>query len=146
MLITGSCHCRNISFTLQCEPDPAKVPARACACSFCARHGAVWTTLSSASLKVSVKEPAHLSRYAFGTKTAQFHICTKCGVCPVVTSSIEGRLYAAVNANTFEDVESSLLQHASVSFEGESEAARLARRQRNWIANVEYAEGRTLIP
>jgi len=79
--------------------------------------------------------------YAFGTKTAQFHICTKCGVVPVVTSRIEGRLYAAVNANTFEGVESSLLQHASVSFEDESEEARLARRKRNWIANVEYAAG-----
>ena len=141
MLITGSCHCRNISFTLKCEPDPAEIPARACACSFCAKHGAVWTSFSSASLKIGVKEPAHLSRYAFATKTAQFHICTQCGVVPVVTSRIEGRLYAAVNANTFEGVESSLLQHASASFEGESEAVRLARRQRNWIANVDYAEG-----
>lgn len=79
--------------------------------------------------------------YAFGTKTAQFHICTQCGVVPVVTSRIEGRLYAAVNANTFEGIESSLLLHASASFEGESEAARLARRKRNWIAHVEYAAG-----
>lgn len=141
MLITGSCHCGNISFTLKCEPDPTEIPTRACTCSFCTRHGAVWTSFASGSLKVGVKEPAHLSRYVFGTKTAQFHICTRCGVVPVVTSSIEGRLYAAVNANTFEEVDASLLQYASASFAGESEEARPARRKRNWIANVEYVEG-----
>jgi len=140
MLITGSCHCRNISFTLKCEPDPAAIPARACSCSFCTRQGAVWTSFSSGSLKVGVKEPAHISRYVFGTKTAQFHICTRCGVVPVVISRIEGRLYAAVNANTFENVDSSLLQYVSASFAGESEEARLARRKQNWIANVEYLE------
>lgn len=141
MLITGSCHCRNISYALKCEPDPTAIPARACPCSFCTRHGAVWTSFSSGSLKVEVKAPAYLSRYVFGTKTAQFHICTRCGVVPVVTSNIEGHLYAAVNANTFDEVDASLLQYASASFDGESEEARLARCRRNWIANVEYVEG-----
>lgn len=126
MLITGSCHCQNISFTLSCEPDPAALPARTCTCSFCTKHGAVWTTLASAALKVNVKEPAQVSRYAFATKTAQFHICTRCGVVPLVTSRIDGRLYAVVNVNTFE---------------GENEETRLARRRRNWIANVDFAEG-----
>jgi hypothetical protein len=89
---------------------------------------------------VSVRKPALVSRYAFGTKTAQFHICSRCGVAPVVTSRIEGRLYAVVSVNAFEGVESSLLRYAPASFETESEEARLARRKRNWIANVEYVE------
>lgn len=140
MLITGSCHCRNISFTLTCEPAPANMPARTCTCSFCTKHGTVWTTLPSAFLKVSVKDPAHLAKYAFETKTAEFHLCTTCGVVPVVTSKIEGRLYAVVNVNTLENIDPSLFQHAAANFEGESEAVRLARRQRNWIANVDYPE------
>lgn len=143
MLITGSCHCRNISFTLECASDLTKMPARACTCSFCTKHGAIWTTLSSASLKISVKQPADLAKYSFETKTAQFHICTVCGVVPVVVSRIEGRLYAVVNVNTFEEVDSSLFQLASANFDGESEEMRLARRKRNWIANVDYAEGGT---
>ncbi|UCV02649.1 GFA family protein [Dechloromonas denitrificans] len=138
--IKGSCHCRNISFTLICQAADREMPARACTCSFCTKHGAVWATLSSAALKVRVKEPAHHAKYAFATKTAQFHICSRCGVVPLVTSDIEGRVYAAVNTNTFDDVDSVQLQHASVSFEGESEAARLARRTRNWIAHVEFSE------
>jgi len=141
MLVSGNCHCENISFTLASEPEPTTtIPARACACSFCTKHGAVWTAIPSASLRVRVKEPTHLMRYAFGTKTAQFHICAKCGVVPLVTSTIEGNLYAVVNSNTFENFDRSMLQYASVSFEGESENARLARRKRNWIGNVEYLD------
>lgn len=141
MQIRGSCHCRNITFTLMCESDPTELPARACTCSFCTKHGAVWTTLSSASLKIRVEEPALHARYAFATKTAQFHICSRCGVVPLVSSEIDGRLYAVVNANTFEGFDPSQLQHAAVSFDGESEQVRLARRRRNWIANVEFSEG-----
>lgn len=141
MLIHGRCHCGNISFALTWEPDPPEIPARVCTCSFCTRHGAVWTTNPSGTLKISIREPERVSDYAFATNTAQFHICARCGVVPVVTSRIDGRLYAVVNANTFEGVEPSLLRPVSVSFDGESEATRIARRKRYWIANVEYAEG-----
>jgi len=140
MLINGRCHCENISFTLVWEPDPLEIPARACACSFCAKHGAIWTSCASGSLKVSVKEPALVTRYAFGTKTAQFHVCARCCIVPVVTSLIEGRLYAGVNVNTFEGIDSSLLRRSLSNFEGESREARLARRKQSWIANVELAE------
>ena len=140
MVISGSCHCRNISFTLNWEPEPSEIPARACTCSFCAKHGGVWTSCPGGSLKVDVKEPSLVSRYSFGTKTAQFHTCSTCGVVPVVTSRIDGRLYAVVSVNAFEGVAPSLLRRASATFDGETEGTRLERRKRNWIANVEYAQ------
>jgi hypothetical protein len=92
---------------------------------------------------VTVKDPALISKYVFGTKTAEFHVCARCGIVPLVTSRIDGRLYAVVNVNAFEGVESALLRHASATFEGESEEARLARRKRTWIAHVEYAQSST---
>ncbi len=141
MLIIGSCHCHNISFTLDWQPDPAEIPARACDCSFCRKHGGVWTSHPSASLQVRIKDPAAVSQYAFGTRTATFHICSRCGVVPVVTSEIDGHLYAVVSVNAFENVEPSLLRRASASFEGEAEEARLARRKRNWVARVKFIEG-----
>jgi hypothetical protein len=141
MLIAGSCHCRNICFTLAWDPDPAEIVARACTCSFCTRHGGVWTSCPTGSLEVTVREPSLVSRYAFGTRTAEFHVCSRCGVVPVVTSRIEGRLYAVVSVRAFENVEPALLRHAPASFDGESEAVRLKRRQRNWIADVRYVEG-----
>ena len=139
MLICGKCHCGNISFALHWVPEPSKIPARACTCSFCVKHGGVWTSCPAGSLKVSVTEPSLVSRYAFGTRTADFHICSKCGVAPVVTSRIDGHLYAVVSVNAFEGVDPSLLGEASAAtFDAESEDARLARRKRNWIANVEF--------
>src|ERR1700704_152096 len=101
LLIHGKCHCGNISFSLGWEPDPAEIPARACTCSFCTKHGGAWTSNPGGALKGLVKDSALLSRYAFGTRTAEFHICARCGIVPVVTSRIEGRLYAVVSGNAF---------------------------------------------
>ena len=140
MLILGACHCGNISFRLDWQPEPKEIPARACSCSFCVKHGGVWTSCPSGSLTVRVKDRARLSTYAFGTKTAEFHVCSVCGIVPVVTSTVEGRVYAVVSVNAFENVAPSLLRRASVSFDGEGQGDRLARRQRNWIAHVEFSK------
>ena len=141
MLIHGRCHCGNISFSLTWEPAPQEIQVRACSCSFCVKHGGVWTSNPGGALKVRVKDPALVSKYTFGTKTAQFHTCTRCGVVPVVTSRIDGRLYAVVSVNALEGVDPSLLRRATASFDDESEGTRLARRKLNWIANVEYVAG-----
>lgn len=142
MLIHGSCHCGNISFSLAWDPDPAEIPARACTCSFCTKHGGVWTSSPAGALKVAVKDPALVSRYAFGTRTAEFHICARCGIVPVVTSRIDDRLYAVVSVNAFDGVDPSLVRRAPASFDGEGTDSRLARRKRNWIGKVEFIEGR----
>jgi len=143
MVIKGGCHCGNISFSLVWEPDPAEIPARACSCSFCIKHGGVWTSNPAAALEVSVEDPSLVSRYAFGTRTAEFHICARCGIVPVVTSRIDGRLYAVVSVNAFEGVDRSLIRLASADFDGEGKDSRLARRKRNWIASVKFIEGGT---
>jgi hypothetical protein len=136
MLIPGACHCGNIRFTLRWEPEPIEIPARACSCSFCVKHGGVWTSCPGGRLEVRIEDAARVSRYTFGTGTAEFHVCTRCGVVPLVTSLIDGRLYAVVSVHAFEGVDPALLRPASASFEGENEAERLARRQRHWIADV----------
>ena len=141
MLIQGSCHCGNISFDLTWEPEPAEIPARACGCSFCTRHGGVWTSLPSGQLEVTIKEPTLVSRYAFGTQTADFHVCSRCGVVPVVTDSVDGRLYAVVNVNTFDDAAAALVERAPVVFADEDAATRSARHQRNWIVDVRFSDG-----
>jgi hypothetical protein len=88
-----------------------------------------------------VADKQNVSRYAFGTKTAQFHICTRCGVVPLVTSEIDGKLYAVVNVNAFQDIDRSLLKNESATFDAEDEQSRLARRKRNWIGRVEFNDG-----
>jgi hypothetical protein len=141
MLIAGKCHCGNISFRLAWEPDPSEIPARACTCTFCLKHGGLWTSHPAASLRIAVKDPSQVSRYAFGTGNAAFHVCTHCGVVPMVTSVIGDRLYAVVSVNAFEGVDPALIRREPRDFGGEDAGARLARWQRNWIADVAYVAG-----
>lgn len=141
MLIRGSCHCGNIAFALDWTPEPAGIPARACTCSFCTRHGAVWTACPTGSLKVFVRDPARVAAYGFDTRTADFHVCRTCGLVPLSTSRIDGRLYAVVSVNAFDGVDASLLRPSAAHLEGEDEATRLARRRRNWIGDVELSSG-----
>jgi hypothetical protein len=140
MRIEGRCHCGNIAFQLDWEPDPAEIPARACTCSFCIKHGGVWTSNPNASLAVRVKDSSLVSKYAFGTHTAEFHVCSRCGIVPFVTSRIDDRLYAVVSVNAFEGVDPSLLRRGPANFDGEGEESRLNRRRKNWIPNVKYLE------
>lgn len=140
MLIHGKCHCSNIYFSLTWEPDPIEIPTRACTCSFCLKHGGIWTSNPNGALKVVVENTSLVSKYEFGTRTAQFHTCARCGIVPVVTSLIDGHLYAVVNVNAIEGIDQSLLRQASASFDGEGAESRLARRKRNWIANVQFVD------
>lgn len=138
MRIRGSCHCGTIRFTLEWTPEPMSIPARACTCSFCVKHGGVWTSCPTGKLRVEIADAARVQRYAFGTRTADFLVCAACGVVPVVTSRIDGREHAVVSVNAFDGVDPALLERGSVSFDGEGTGDRLARRQRNWIPDVEF--------
>jgi hypothetical protein len=60
---------------------------------------------------------------------------------PLVTSEIANHVYAVVNVNVFENIDQSRLRRAAANFEGEEVESRLARRKRNWIADVRFAEG-----
>jgi hypothetical protein len=138
MIIDGGCHCGNITFALDWRPDPSEIPARACTCSFCVKHGGVWTSCATGALRVTVRDPSLVSRYSFGTRTAAFHVCSGCGVVPVVTSRIDGREYAVVSVNAFNNVDPGMLRRAPISFDAETEEVRLARRKRGWIADVVF--------
>ena len=141
MLIKGKCHCGNIAFELEWDEVPPEIPARACGCSFCVKHGGVWTSNPKSRLAVAIRDASLVSKYAFGSRTATFHVCARCGAVPLVTSEIANHLYAVVNVNVLEDVNPSWLRRATADFENEDVKSRLARRERNWIADVRLSEG-----
>lgn len=87
-------------------------------------------------LTAQIAEPSLASKYAFGTKTAEFYVCSTCGAVPLVTSTIDGHEYAVVNVNTFEGVEKAALISTVTDFDGESVGDRLARRKQKWISRV----------
>ena len=140
MRIPGKCHCGNISFTFTWEPDPVEIPARACDCTFCTKHGGLWTSNPRGTLEIDIADPKHVTRYSHGTETAEFLVCSRCGVVPAVTSRIDGRLYAVVSVNAFEGVDPAMIRRAPISFAEEETGTRLARRQRSWIPDVEVIE------
>ena len=137
-MIHGGCHCGNVSFELDWQSEAHEIPARACSCTFCVKHGGIWTSDRSSRLRVDVQDRARLSTYNFGTRTADFHVCRTCGVVPLVTSRIDGRLYAVVNVNAFNDVDRSRVRVAPTSFDGEDTSARLERRKLKWIGDVRF--------
>jgi hypothetical protein len=141
MQIAGSCHCGNISFSLDWPDAAPEIHARSCDCSFCVKHGGVWTSHPRASLRARITDPGMVARYAFGTETASFLVCAHCGVAPLVTSQIEGTMFAVVNVNSFDNVDRSRIKSQPASFEGEEVSSRLERRRRHWIADVVLAEG-----
>jgi hypothetical protein len=140
MLINGSCHCGNIAFSLDWPGESPEIPARACDCSFCVKHGGIWTSNPKSALVANVTDAALVSKYSFGTKTATFHVCSRCGAVPLVTCELDNQLYAVVNVNTFQGVDPSRLRRSAADFEGEGVESRLARRKRNWIADVRVIE------
>ena len=140
MLLNGKCHCGNISFELEWKGVSTEIPARACGCTFCVKHGGVWTSDPKSRLVVAIRDATLVSKYVFGSRTATFHVCSRCGTVPLVTSEIANQLYAVVNVNALENVDPSWLRRAAASFEGEDVESRLARRRRNWIADVRIAE------
>jgi hypothetical protein len=138
MEISGRCHCGNIAFTLDWRPEPVVIPARACGCTFCSKHGGLWTSCPQGALTVRFRDRARIAEYEFGTRTAQFLVCRECGVAPVAISRIDGRLHAVVSVRALEGLDPAWVQPAvSADYDGESTADRLARRARNWIGTVE---------
>ena len=134
--IEGKCHCGNIRFLFERTQQQPQIAVRACSCTFCQMHGGVYTSDPGGKLDVYILDKGLVNKYQFGTKTAEFYICTRCGVVPVVSSEIEGNLYAVVNVNTFQNVDSSDLQQSTTNFEGETTTDRLGRRSKTWIPRI----------
>ena len=141
MRIEGGCHCGNIEYVLDWPGDDPEIAVRACSCSFCAMHGGTYASHRDARLDAKLNQPAAVSRYRFGTGTADFFVCARCGAVPFVTSLIGGRLYAVVNVNTFTNLDRSRLRKTVTSFDGETLESRLDRRSRTWIENVTVTGG-----
>ncbi len=141
--IREKCHCGNISYELEWPETGRKLRVRACGCSFCTKHGGVYTSHPAARLTARVTDPSVVNEYTFGTETATFYICARCGAVPFVTSIIEERTLAVVNVNTFEDLDSFDFDASATDFDGEDLDGRLERRKSTWIqhVNVETEHG-----
>lgn len=128
----GQCHCGNLELAFETNLKPEQLPVRACACSFCRRHGTRTTSDPNGKAQITVHDSNLLIRYRFGLKTADFLICGKCGVYVGAVMTAGDKAYAVVNLNTFDSLENFRREPATMSYDGESVAERRARREKNW--------------
>lgn len=102
----------------------------------CIKHAARYTSDPAGQIKVVIHESKFLSRYRHGTGTADFLLCARCGVSPLVLCSINGELYATVNINALEDIAMFMQAGNFVEYDGETQQQRLARRKNSWVSKV----------
>ena len=96
--LEGSCHCGRIAFSFSSLVSPEKFTPRACDCSFCQRHGALYISDPNGSLVLDVKEPNALGEYQFGHELANFLYCRHCGVFVAVLFESGDRTFGSVNS------------------------------------------------
>ncbi|WP_428263167.1 hypothetical protein [Haliangium sp.] len=133
----GGCHCGDVITQFTVTASANELVPRRCTCGFCTRVGPRYLSDPTGSLVLRVADGGGLIRYRFGTQTADFLMCRRCGIYLGVVCEVEGALRGVVNANTL-DVE--LPAPAALkSFDGEEGAARLARRARTWTPAELYA-------
>lgn len=79
-MVTGACHCGNISFRIETAIPAADIIARACDCSFCRMHGATTWSDPAGQAEIHIRDPDKLQKYRFALHSADFLICAECGV------------------------------------------------------------------
>jgi len=128
----GGCHCGGLTWTLRSALAPEALPARACQCAFCRKHGALTTSDPDGELRFARVDPAQVLRYRFATRSAEFLVCRRCGVYCGALMEQDGRWYGIANLNTIEDRERLAPAARPFDYDGETEPARRARRGARW--------------
>lgn len=129
----GACHCGGITVRLRTQKTPSELGARACQCGFCRLHGGSYT--SDAAGTLSIKASGPVNPYRMGTGTAEFLICTNCGVVPAATwKRDDGELLSVVRVQCL-DIRDELEKYEkkwSLEHELDNPKERFKRRSRTW--------------
>jgi hypothetical protein len=128
----GGCHCGNLRLTLCLSQGPADTRLRACGCSFCRAHNTRTTSDPNGSVDIHAADWSLVGRYRFGTGTAEFLICKRCGVYVGAIGETASGFRAVVNTNCLDDPAAFTQQPDPVDHDGEAVGDRLARRAANW--------------
>lgn len=128
----GSCHCGTVRYRLTTSIPPADWSVRACQCAFCRAHGAATTSDPEGAIEWSAEGADAVQRYRFALGTAGFLVCRRCGVYGgAVIETPLGR-FGIVNVRLLSPRPDGLPDAEPVSYDGEDESGRIARRERRW--------------
>jgi hypothetical protein len=128
--LIGKCQCGRVTVAFT-TASAATLQPRACQCSFCRRHGS-HTVSDPAGRVVFTAGKGALHRHQFGMRSADFLICSDCGVYVGVVARIDGADYAAVNAVGTDLAELAARPAVKVYLDQETRPERDARRRKMW--------------
>ena len=128
----GRCHCGNLRLNLHLSQAPEDTRLRACGCSFCRAHNTRTTSDPEGSVEIWAKDWALVEPYRFGSGTAEFLICQRCGVYIGAVSETTAGSRAVINTTCLEDRAAFIGQPNPTDHDGEEIEDRLARRAANW--------------
>ena len=128
---TGACHCGAIRATLNATKPAAELQVRACQCGFCTRHGAMTVSDPAGRATFEIQRPA-LTRYQFGTRSGTSLLCARCGMYAGAILEDGGKVWSILNVRGLAIPEFKDRVAEPVVYEGETPAARIARRKAKW--------------
>ena len=132
-MFRGSCHCGAVSVEFGTKNDPATLVPRACDCTFCTRHAAMYVSDPLGTLSITAKRA--LQTFTQGSNNAQFLACGVCGVLVAVVYDQAGRMFGAVNVRCIDDA-SKFATSMPASPQQLSAAEKIARWTSLWIPDV----------
>jgi hypothetical protein len=132
----GRCHCGVIHMRLRLSRPPPDNALRACACSFCRAHATRTVSDPNGLFEIWSEDWSLVGMYRFGSRTADYLICRRCGVYVGAVCKTGSGLRAVINTNALDDRAAFTAMPASPDYERETTEARLARRAANWTPVV----------
>jgi len=127
VIYRGACHCGAVS--AEYETD-APVRLRQDGCSFCRARGVKSASDPAGALRIQSERP--LIRYRFGHKSADYLICPECGAYVATFMMGPDGAVGVVNVVGVDMAELRDEPATLASLEGETPAARIARRLARW--------------
>ena len=132
----GGCHCGNLRLVLRLTEKPEELRLRSCQCSFCRAHATRTASDPNGAVEVWAEDWSEVSPYRFGTGTAEFLICRRCGVYIGAFCDTASGPRAVINTNALADRARCAGAPVPHDRDGETPADRLARRAATWTPAV----------
>jgi hypothetical protein len=105
---------------------------RACQCQFCRAHGALTTSDPAGRLSFRAEQDEFLRRYRFGMKTADFLLCSRCGVYLGATIETARGAFGTINTLALVPPPAQLPVATPVDYGSERVSDRIGRREQRW--------------
>ena len=95
------------------------MPLRSCSCSFCRSHGTRTVSDRDGLVEITATDWSLVERYQFGSRTADYLLCRRCGVYVGAVCETSSGLRAVVNVNCLDDRAAFTQSPAAPDYDGE---------------------------